>query len=333
MSSGICIVHVSSSEVAVSSIITNAGAISAVDQLRSISSSRLAAQRQLSTGLRVDTAQDNSAYWSIATTMRSDNKALSAAEDSLGLGAAAVDIAYTGMTNAIYVVQQIKDKLIGAREAGVSKSKINDEVTELRAELYSIADTAQFNGVNWLVRKTAADDKDHQVVGSFSRDTQGNVSVKLLTYSMSNALGTNHLIDDNGQEGILTNADYAAAQGAGTDWVMLNGRNQALHTEFRLDATTTNGQVDEMLGVTERMLMAMTDAAAGLGSLGSRIKMQTDFVVDLQDTQDRGVSRLVDANLSEAASKMRAVQVQQNLASSALSVANATPLNLLPLLK
>jgi flagellin len=315
------------------SIMTNAGAISAVETLRSIGSTRLATQQQLATGLRVDTAQDNTAYWSIATTMRSDNKALSAAEDSLNLGAAAVGIAYTGMTNAIYVVQQIKDKLIDAREAGVNKNKINTELTELRDELYSITDSSQFNGVNWLDRKTVADDQDHQVVGSFSRDSSGNVSVKILTYSMTNALGTNHLIDEDSQGGILTNAAYAAAQGASTDWVIVNGRNTPAHTEFKLDDSTTSGQVDEMIGVTERMLMAMTDAAAGLGSLGSRIKMQTDFVVNLQDTQDRGVGRLVDADMNEAASKMKAVQVQQNLANTALGVANATPLTLLQLLQ
>lgn len=315
------------------SIMTNHGAIAAVEQLRSIGAARLATQQQLNTGLRVETARDNTAYWSIATTMRSDNKALAAAEDSLGFGAAAVGVAYNGMTNAVDIVQQIKDKLVNAREAGVNKNKINDEMTQLRQELYTIVDASEFNGVNWLDRQSSADDQDHEVVGSFSRDANGNVSVKLLTYSMVNAVGTNHLIDEDSQGGILTNAAYATAQGASTDWVMINGRNSAAHTEFKLDDNTTADQVDEMIGVTERMLMAMTDAAAGLGSLNARIGMQSAFVADLQDTQDRGIGRLVDANLDEAASKMKAVDVQQNLANSALSIANQSPLNLLPLLQ
>ncbi|MDB5522853.1 MAG: flaA [Rhizobium sp.] len=315
------------------SILTNSGAISAVDKLRSIGSARLATQQQLNTGLRVDTAQDNTAYWSIATTMRSDNRALSAAEDSLGLGAAAVDVAYTGMTNAIYVVQQIKDKLISGREGGVNRVKINTEIKELREELYTIVDASSFNGENWLLRHSTADDADKELVGSFVRDGKGNVSIKTLNYSMANALGTNHLIDDDSQSGILTNVAYAQALGTTTDWVLLNGRNQTLHTEFTLSNNTAASDVDDMISVTERMLMAMTDAAAGLGSTMSRIKMQGAFVADLQDTQDRGVGRLVDANLESAASKMRAIDVQRSLANQALSVANATPLNLLPLLK
>jgi flagellin len=312
---------------------TNAAAIGAVAQLRQIDASRLSTQQQLNTGLRVKTAEDNTAYWSIATTMKSDNKALAAAQDSLGMGEAAVGVAYNGMTNAIWVVQQIKDKLVDAREAGVDKVKINNELTELRQQLYSIVDASQFNGVNWLDRTSAADDQDHQVVGSFSRNADGTVSVKLLTYSMVNAVGTNHLIDEDSQGGILTNAAYAAAEGASTDWVIIRGRNTPAHTEFNLDQNTTAGQVDEMIGVTEQMLMAMTDAAANLGSLGSRIKMQSSFVVDLQDTQDKGVGRLVDANLDEAASKIKAVDVQQTLANAALGIANATPLNMLRLLQ
>jgi flagellin len=285
----------------------------------------MTSQQQVSTGLRVATASDNTAYWSIATTMRSDNDALSAAEDSLGLGAAAVDVAYTGMTAAIDVVQKIKDKLITAREAGVDLHKINAEMTELKNQLYTIVDASSFNGENWLDRRSAADDADRQMVGTFVRDGNGSVAVKTLDYSTSNALGTNHLVDEDSQTGILTNAGYAAALGTTTDWVLINGRNQTLHTEFELNDATTPKDVDEMLGVTERMLLAMTDAAAGLGSLGSRIEIQHNFVIDLQDTQDRGVGRLVDANLDEAASRIKAVDAQQVLAHQALSIANQGP--------
>ena len=56
--------------------------------------------------------------------MRSDNKALSTVQDALGLGAAKVDVAYTGVNAAIDVVDEIKAKLVAAREPGVDKTKI-----------------------------------------------------------------------------------------------------------------------------------------------------------------------------------------------------------------
>ena len=38
-------------------------------------------QKRISTGYRVGSAEDNAAYWSIATTMRSDNSALSTVKE------------------------------------------------------------------------------------------------------------------------------------------------------------------------------------------------------------------------------------------------------------
>ncbi|MFN7010727.1 MAG: flagellin, partial [Allorhizobium sp.] len=117
------------------SIMTNSAAIAALDTLRSINAGLNETQSRVSSGYRVENASDNAAYWSIATTMRSDNKALSAVEDALGLGAAKTDTAYTGMEAAIDVVSEIKAKLVAAREPGVDKEKINKELTELKSQL------------------------------------------------------------------------------------------------------------------------------------------------------------------------------------------------------
>ncbi len=80
-----------------SSLLTNASAMSALSTLRSISSSMESTQNRISSGLKVGTAADNAAYWSIATTMRSDSKALGTVSEALGLGAAKTDTAYTGL--------------------------------------------------------------------------------------------------------------------------------------------------------------------------------------------------------------------------------------------
>src|SRR5690606_356161 len=103
-----------------------------------------------STGLKVSKASDNAAYWSISTTMRSDNMALSAVTDALGVGAAKVDTAYAGMDSAIEVVKEIKAKIVAAKEEGVDKTKIQDEITQLQEQLVSIAKSSSFNGENWI---------------------------------------------------------------------------------------------------------------------------------------------------------------------------------------
>ena len=118
-----------------SSINTNVAAMTALQTLSQTNKQLTETQNRISTGYRVADASDNAAYWSIATTMRSDNAALSTVQDALGLGAATVDTAYTAVNSSIKVVDQIKSKLVAARQPGVDRAKIQSEITELQSQL------------------------------------------------------------------------------------------------------------------------------------------------------------------------------------------------------
>ena len=183
------------------SIMTNSAAMSALATLRSINNDMESTQNRVSSGYRVESAADNAAYWSIATTMRSDNKALSTVQDALGLGAAKVDVAYTGMESAIDVVSEIKAKLVAAREPGVDKTKIDKELTELKNQLVSITDSASFSGENWLKNSAATASGDKEIVGGFNRDSAGLVSITTLAV---NTTSTTLIGTDNEGLGILT---------------------------------------------------------------------------------------------------------------------------------
>ena len=83
-----------------SSINTNAAAMTALQTLTQTNKALTQVQNRISTGYRVAEASDNAAYWSIATTLRSDRSALSTVQDALGLGASVIDVAYTAMDAA-----------------------------------------------------------------------------------------------------------------------------------------------------------------------------------------------------------------------------------------
>ncbi|RVE93375.1 flagellin, partial [Sinorhizobium meliloti] len=201
------------------SILTNNSAMAALSTLRSISSSMEDTQSRISSGLRVGSASDNAAYWSIATTMRSDNQALSAVQDALGLGAAKVDTAYSGMESAIEVVKEIKAKLVAATEDGVDKAKIQEEITQLKDQLTSIAEAASFSGENWLQADLSGGPVTKSVVGGFVRDSSGAVSVKKVDYSLNT---DTVLFDTTGNTGILDKV-YNVSQASVTLPVNVNG--------------------------------------------------------------------------------------------------------------
>jgi flagellin len=389
------------------SILTNVAAMAALSTLRSIGSGMEETQARVSSGLRVGEASDNAAYWSIATTMRSDNMALSAVQDALGLGAAKVDTAYSGMDAAIEVIKEIKVKLVAATEDGVDKDKVQEEITQLQDQLISISEAASFSGENWLQTDltAAGGSETKSVVGSFVRDDAGNVSVKKVDYTLDT---TTVLFDTGGDTGILdtqtaieddsitlninTGGVVAAvtvqaytiddviadtgsvftgdsATGGALSYVKVSDDvwvaavdqtgvatqevayddgttlwavdttaapgtvTTASVSDLTIDSTTTEGQLDQLIQMVDDALTLMTSAAADLGSLGMRIDLQTEFISALTDSIDSGVGRLVDADMNEESTRLKALQTQQQLAIQSLSIANSASESILSLFR
>jgi flagellin len=325
------------------SIMTNNSASAALATLRSINSNLEETQSRISSGYKVESAKDNSAYWSIATTMRSDNQALSTVQDALGLGAAKVDTAYTGMNSAMEVVSEIKSKLVAAREPGVDKTKINTEMTALKEQLQSIAQSASFSGENWLQNEQGDTASDKQIVGSFNRAADGTVSLTKLDVNVTGTGGTILIDNDDATNGILT-ASYLGASPTGTlgtagdNWKLIDvpastGVTTAVGTEITIDSSTSDADIEEMISVVDHIYSQMTDAASNLGAVNKRIEMQNDFVGNLMDSIDKGVGRLVDADMNEESTRLKALQTQQQLGIQALSIANSSSQNVISLFR
>ncbi|WLS04308.1 flagellin N-terminal helical domain-containing protein [Shinella oryzae] len=292
-----------------SSILTNTSAMSALQTLRTINNDMETTQGRISSGMRVGAASDNAAYWSIATTMRSDNAALSAVQDALGLGAAKVDTAYAGVEAAIDVVKEIKAKLVTATEQGVDKLKVQEEVKQLQDQLRSIGSGASFNGENWLDGSAT----NATVVTGFVRGNDGTVKVTTATYdATTNALFGNYDPDTGTVEdgGILE--DVLG--------ITLDGNEDAAAMAAHLDTVET-------------ALTEMATAGSTLGSLSKRVSLQEDFAAKLSTAIDKGIGRLVDADMNEESTRLKALQTQQQLAIQSLSIANSNSQNILSLFR
>lgn len=101
-----------------------------------------------------------------------------------------------------------------------------------------------------------------------------------------------------------------------------------------IDITSaTTAELETYINGVNSMLESVTGAASSLGAIKSRIDMQNDFVSNLMDAVDRGVSQLVDANMEEESTKLQALQVQQQLGIQALSIANSNSQMILSLFR
>lgn len=427
-----------------SSLLTNTAAMTALQTLARANKNLAVTQNRISTGYRVATASDNAAYWSIATTMRSDNKALSTVQDALGLGAAQVDIAYTAMENAKDILDEIKAKLVAAKQPSVDRAKIQSEIKQYQDQLVGIASAAVFSGSNWLSVDSSASGWTgfQKVVASFSRTSSGSIEigtidVDLRRTALFDANATRGGILEQGQaltnNGGLQNSATVAGDGTNPASVTLftnvnsvtldeddvikfnlvfNGearrviidkatvdaalgtsdgvvadaadmvtvvqlalRNAGFDTTtdvtvsanagavvithvnkttddtlaVTLAATSDNGNffsvididitditdelLDEYIAGIDAMAAKVTTAASDLGAVKSRIGLQKDFVKALMDAIDRGIGQLVDADMNAESTRLQALQVQQQLAIQALSIANANSQNILALFR
>lgn len=305
------------------SIMTNASAMTALQSLNSTNKQLSVTQARISTGFRVAAAEDNAAYWSIATTMRSDNGALSTVKDALGLGAATIDVAYTGMNKAIDVTKEIKNKLVAARQPGVDRAKVQAEVAELQNQLKSIADSSVFSGENWLSvdSSQATYNPAKTIVASFSR-SGGQVSIGTISVDITKT----ELIDANDQSGILDSQDTTA-----------NGNVNYSILSLDISATTdTNNDLqdlEQMISWVDSGIGKMTTAASNLGAVKQRTNMQKDFVSSLMNAITSGIGTLVDADMNEESTRLQALQVQQQLGVQSLSIANQNSQQILSLFR
>ncbi len=314
-----------------SSLMTNSAAMTALQTLSATNKQMDITQNRISTGYRVSDAADNAAYWSIATTMRSDNKALGAVQDALGLGAATVDVMYTALNSTVEVVSEIKAKVTAAAQPGVDRGKIQSEITELQNQLRNIAASAVFNGENWLQfdSTNAGASADREIVSSFTRTASGAVSLETTTVEIGNTL----LVDlDAGTAAGILDQDRSAAftfVGGSVDGVSL--------LDLDINAGAADGDfaadMERAVGLVDAVLSDITDAATNLGAIKNRIGLQQDFVAALKDSIDRGVGQLVDADMNAESTRLQALQVQQQLGIQALSIANGNSQNILSLFR
>jgi flagellin len=415
-----------------SSLITNTSAMVALQTLRTINSSLDQTNNRVSTGLRVNSAADNAAYWSIATTTRSDNGALGAVQDALGLGKASVDTANTGLDTVRDALQKIKEKLVTAAAPDADRAKLQTEIKSLLSQMKSTADASVISGNNWLsVDSSGANyNATKNVVASFSR-TGNSVSVDTIAIdtssiklydanatvhtavdsavtTASSTYGTAKTAADTAYGTSTTTADttfgtavaaadttfsgsaqdaaaiaardaaYAAAQVAkdasyatatttkknaydgaalafGNSLTASSNGQLGLFDKVRI-ATAKDGSatassvadidisgltssaadlatVSNFMSIVDSALLDLTDASTTLGSTTSRMESQQSFVKALMSANDRAIGALVDANMEEESTRLKALQTQQQLAVQSLSIANSTSQSILSLFR
>ena len=402
-----------------SSLLTNTSAMNALSTLRSINDNLSTTQNRIGTGLKVQSAKDNAAYFSISESMKGDSAMYSAIDEGLTLTKNSLAAARKGSESFQKLAQQFTERVGFSQNATDSVvAPTQGELLELVKQMETIIQQSTFNGDDLVnagggnkstdaASFTGADGKwtfKEAAETTYSREqlSAAETAKNAATYTDLDAAGIVAATPDAttlatinaartkaGKEGLaavaditaanLTAADVAAVNAAGlkaaqdTAWdAALTGTAKsttadrdvvtgisraggsfnttqitvntvdlkALASGFKAiaEAATAGNIADsdflgEALKATNTLLAKSISASTTLGQSEKSIENQQEFLKQLTATIDSGVGAMVDADMEEEAARLQALQVQQQLATQALSIANQAPQNLLSLFR
>lgn len=277
------------------SINTNTSAMTALQSLKAVQTNLAKTQERVSTGLKVNNSKDNAAYYSIATTMKADVASFKAIGDNLALAGSSVATARKATEQIGALVQQVLEKVALAQaNETVDRALIQKDIDALAADISTVIEQSSYNGQN-LLKGTA----DVTVVTGIARNAGG-----------SGIATTNFTFKQQDMLAVQTAIAAIDVKGAG-------------------DAT----DLEAALQAAEAQLKVVTEANAAFGLAETRIENQKDFISKVADNLTTGLGAIVDADMNEEAARFQALQVQQLLASQALSIANQQPQQILALFR
>jgi flagellin len=271
-----------------SSILTNASALTALQALNATEQALSQTQNQVSTGLKVSSAADNAAYWSIATQLTADGGVVNAVNDALAGSTQILSTATSAINSIITTINSIETALTQASNPGADITAIQTTVSDLGRQLLDAVNGASFNGVNLL--DGSQDANPLQFISGFNATSTGGTfnSISFQTAAFYNA-------------------------GAGT--LVQNGTDLT-------NITVTSATAATELTNVQAALSAVTAYSSTIGSTQDRMNAATNFNSALSTDYTNGVSGLVDADMNQASTRLQALQTQQQLGIQSLSIAN-----------
>lgn len=273
------------------SVNTNPGALFALQSLNKTNKLLEIVQSRINTGLKVASARDNAAVFAIAQTQRAELAGLGAVKSSLDQASSSLNVALAAAEAVSDLLIQLKEKAVAATDPGAStatQKALDDEFQNLVAQIDTVVNNAEFNGVNAV--KKGGDD-----IVALTGVPDGTLSIG----NFSITITATDISTGSAGLGLITSTTTVVITSAGA-------ASDALAA-----ITTAEGTLNTLL--------------SKLGAGAKRVDIQRAFTDKLSDAIEIGIGNLVDADLARESANLQSLQVRLQLGLQALSIANQAP--------
>jgi len=284
---------------------TNLQAMSSQFSLNKVNSQLADNQMKLSTGLRINKAEDDAAGFSIASKLSGRIAGLEQAERNVGDAKSMLDVAESGMNTIMDTLVEMKSKAtqgatdsIGSDERGY----IKDQIESLASEINGVADQTTFQGTDLL-------------------GAQGDAA----------ATGSSSTFQVGEGSGDTKQVDIAATR---SDDLFDSSSAAISGTDDGTNAGTTEGitLTDSSQGTFNTLIDNIDSAISDVASTFNQIGIDQNSLSIKQENLSQSItsnsaarSRIEDADFAKVQSESVKLQIMQQTATSALAQANSSP--------
>lgn len=257
---------------------------------------------KLSSGMRINRAGDDASGLAVSEKMRAQIRGLNQASRNAENGVNFIQTTEGYLQETQDILQRIRELAVQSSNGiytAEDRMQIQVEVSQLVDEIDRIASHAQFNGMNILT-------------GRFAADTGENT----VTASMYLHIGAN--MDQ--RERIFIGTMTAEALGVrGTDQDVMS--------------LSTPGNSNRAIGIVDQALQAVSKQRADLGAYQNRMEMAIEGIDIAAENMQAAESQVRDADMAEQMVDFTKNQILMQSSTAMLAQANTQPQSVLQLLQ
>jgi flagellin len=279
------------------SVITNTGAMIALQSLDSTNNALAVTQKQVSTGYRVADSTDDGAAYAIAQNVRSSVGALTSANQQLGNVQGLLSTTQSGLNNISNTMNSMRNVLVKLSDGDVQgndRTNYESQYKSLLANVQTFIQDASYNGKTLIGNLSGSN-------GTFE---QVNVA--------RNETGGQYTVSTYGASAIYGSIGFTATQ---------------------MNSTTSMAAVISATGTFINQLNTVGQNLNSVGSSINYVNNQVSYNSNKIDALNSGLGSLVDADLAKESANLQALQIRQQLGTQALTLANQAPQTILSLFK
>jgi flagellin len=274
------------------SILTNINAMGVHQNLLNSSGEVSMAMRDLSSGLRINTAADDAAGYAISQGLTSQVNGLDQAGRNVGDATSMVQTAENSMNALESMLQRVSELAVQYQNGDLSTSDqtaIQNEVNQLTQEIDRQRSSLQFNGISLLD-------------GSAGSGANGLVTFQV--GSNDNATLSVTFSDIEGANGISTGFTWANAASGGK--------------VFDLSQSGVLSNINAAIN-------NVSSLAATLGAVQNRLQYTSDSISTTEQNLSSSNSAIKDVDMASEMTQLTQDQILQQAGTAMLAQANSTP--------